>query len=226
MKPPALVVLILILAAGALLSQPVERPPRPGEPIKPLPRDRKPAVDRKYGKARKLRPDFGVFGGLFAMPSGSWGALRGGATYGRLGFGMELAYADFERDFVGSARSYVSPGESNVTEFGSFVRPSVYFEYSLRLGPVVLLPKASMGFCRIIARRYAESEPEDTSRYERYRLVNGWGLTAGTSAGPVFFGATIDWWVVNPWFYFYPEDYGMLAVGAFVGTNFEKIMDE
>ncbi|RKZ29857.1 hypothetical protein DRQ36_07385 [bacterium] len=213
--------IVLLLAFGTcLFAQPAERPPRPGEPIRPPTGDKPPAVDRpRRRKIEKLEFAFAVAGGAIAYPKGSWINISLGATYGKWGFGAELGYTDYERDFIGSYGSYVSPGNKELGERGSFVRPSVYGEYIVDAGPVRIAPRATLGYANIICRRWVSSSITDSSRYERARLVNTWELNIGVRAGALLIGGTVQWWAVNPWFYVYPDDYGLLTMGCFVGLR-------
>ncbi|GEM_PF-1761015 len=223
MKPPKAILSLLLLffVISTVFTQPVERPPRPGEPIRtPQPEDREPVVDRpKRGKHRELKPFLAATGGTILSPSGTWGTISIGATYGPIGFGMELGYADYEREFIGCSSNYMSPGESEVSESGSFFRPTIYGEYSFDIGPLLLTPRATLGYADIVCRRWESSSPTAVSRFERRRLVNTWELGLGIPIGPVVIGATAQWWVVNPWFYLYPEDFGLVTMGASVGMR-------
>ncbi|HDR90981.1 MAG TPA: hypothetical protein ENN75_01905 [candidate division Zixibacteria bacterium] len=209
-------ILYLLFAVGAVFAQPAERPPRPGEPIRPPQRDDRPAVDRRTRREPKeFRFSAATGGGTLILPEGTWISLSAGATYGNLGFGAEAGYCDYRREFVANASSFVSPGDDDVSEHGSFVRPAVYAEYKLDFGAVVVVPRTTLGYVDIVTRRWSIEDP-DSTRFLRTRLTNTWEINAGVPVGPVILGATVQWWVINPWFYFYPEDMGVLSAGAWI----------
>ncbi len=208
--------IILAIFAAGLFAQPIERPPRPGEPIREPQREKRPVVDRpRRRKSKEWGLKIALDGGIMLLPEGTWGAFSTGATYGRLGFGLEVAYADYTRDFTGCRESYTSPGNTELTEHGSFYRPSAYGEYSFDLRYLTITPRATLGYANIVCRRREISpQTEDTTRYERSRLTNTWELGIGVPIGSVTIGACVQWWVVNPWFYIYPEDFGLVTLGA------------
>lgn len=166
-------------------------------------------------KPKQFNFSAGLAGGAIVYPSGTWITPSIGATYGDLGFGAELSYADYKRNFTGCASSYMSPGDEDVSERGSFIRPAAYAEYRLDYGPVVIIPKATLGYSGMVVKRWSAEEP-DTKKFERDRLTNTWELSVGMPVGPVIIGATAQWWVINPWFYFYPEDFGLVNVGIWL----------
>ncbi len=217
MRRASLIYAIALIVASICLAQPVERPPRPGETVKRQPENKRPAVDRAYRKIDKLRPAFGLSGGVFIIPKGSFATLSAGVNYGRFGLGAELSYADYERDFTGSKRSFVSPGDSSVTERGSFVCPAFYGEYEIVSGKVKIVPRATIGYCDMTIRRWYSSSPDDKSLFLRERFVNTLELNIEFPIGPVAVAGTVQWWVINPWFFVHPDYMGMLAAGISIG---------
>jgi len=210
---PLRAIIPLLLIAMSMLAQPAERPPRPGEPIRPPQREERPAVDRaSRSKPKQFAFSAGSAGGILLYPEGTWASVSIGATYGNLGFGLEAGYADYRRDFIGNASSFVSPGDEEVSEHGSFFRPAGYAEYIFDFGHVVIVPRTTLGYVEIVTRRWSEEKPVAT-KFERTRLANTWEINAGVPIGPIIAGATVQWWVINPWFYFYPEDMGAVTAG-------------
>ena len=211
-------IILLLFANTIAMAQPVERPPRPGEQDGRVPQtEKRPAVERRIIKMEKIRPVFGVSGGVLIGDLGSWGAIDMGVMYSGFGFGLELGYLDYQREFLGTAVSFMSPGNREVIEKGSFFRPSVYGEYNFDFGPLVIIPKFTLGYGNIICRRWEVSSTDDTVRFERKRLVNTWALDIGLSMGGLYLSGSVQWWIVNPWFFVYPEDYGIFTVGGSLG---------
>jgi len=214
----SLAYIAIALTATLCFAQPVERPPRPGETIERQPKGNKLAVDhRRYRKVDKLRPAFGVTAGAFIVPKGTFAALSAGVRFGAFGIGAEFGYADYERSFVGSKTSFVSPGDSSVTERGSFFRPAIYGEYEIVSGTVSIVPRFTLGYANIVSRRCYSSSPDDSRRFERERLINTWELNILFPIGPLTATGSLQWWVDNPWFFVYPEDFGLLAAGMTIG---------
>ncbi len=198
------------------MSQPSERPPRPAEPIKPPPKDERPAVDRALRrKPKRLAFSAAISGGAVIYQKGTWICPSLGVTYGNFGFGIEAGYCDYRREFIGNAASFVSPGTDDVSEHGSLFKPALYAEYRLDFSKIILSPKSTLGYSEIISKRWSEEHP-DTSHFDRDRLTNTWELNIGVPVGPIIAGATVQWWVINPWFYFYPEDIGMVTTGLWI----------
>lgn len=205
-----------MLFASIVIAQPIERPPRPGEPIRPPERDERPALDRRIRREPKQWAfSSAIAAGILILPEGTWITPSIGATYGNFGFGAEISYTDYRREFIGNASSFVSPGDDDVTEAGSFTRPAAYAEYRLDFGSVVVVPKTTLGYSSIVTRRWSDENP-DSTKFERDRLTNTWELNVGVPIGPIIAGATVQWWVINPWFYFYPEDLGMVTLGGWL----------
>jgi len=203
-----------LLIATACLSQPVERPPRPGEDQVRQPERPSPVLDRDYKRIdRSLRPSFGGNVSYIVYPAGTYSAVFGGVRYGAWGFGIEAGYIDYRREFNGSKMSYVSPGDSSICEKGSFFRPSAYFEFEVEIERLSIVPRAKLGYAAIICRRWYRSDETDSMFFDRDRFINALGVDLRYDLNPVSLGLTAEWLAINPWFYFYPEDFGLFSIG-------------
>jgi len=162
----------------------------------------------------EIAPTFGAKASVIINPSGTAGAIFGGIRYGKVGLGVELGYIDYEREFFGSKISWMSTGDSLIFEKGSFVTPAVYAEYIFDLGALSIVPRTKIGMADIIARRWYSGDTEYPTRFERKRLINTWELGIRVPVGPVKIAATVDWTALNPWFFFWPEDFGIATAGV------------
>jgi hypothetical protein len=113
----------------------------------------------------------------------------------------------------------MSEGDSNITEKGSFFRPSVYGELRLGKGNLKFTPRIAFGSAGLIGSRWNTNSPQDTSYFERDRLINTYSVDIGYSFGIFEIGGTAQWWVINPWFFVYPETFGDAAVGMRLGAE-------
>jgi len=212
--------LILVCLAFA---QPVQKPNLPPEPMKPVPEREpkssaaKPKIERKIPK--QIQPVLSASYGPLLNYSGNCGGIRGGVSYGRFEFGVDLHYYDFSADLDGIWNSYMADGSQEICEKGSFVNPAVYTELLIRAGFIDIRPSFSLGYSSIVTRKWLREDPPDTARFERDRLSNTWSLKIGVPVGPLYIAAIGQWCVINPWFFSFPEDYGFLSAGVSVGMD-------
>jgi len=202
-----------------IFGQPIERPPRPGEDIPAVEKSgSKPVVDRETrGRKESLKPLFVAEGGYAIPEEATWAQFSAGTRRDKLSIALSVAYFDYSRNFVGTQRSYMGSGNYNISEKGSFVHSNISVGYDIKFKGFLITPRCGLGYADIVTRRWDADSLADTTRFIRSRLTNSFGFGIAYPLGKMRIGAAVEWFVINPWFYFYPEDFGLIKVGFTIG---------
>lgn len=210
---------LMFLFSVVVFGQPIDRPSRLGEDIPEHEKNEtRPAVDRRTQiKKDALKPLFIIDVGFGAPDKTEWARISAGARRNSLSFGASLAYTDYSRSFIGTRKSYMGDGDRNIAEKGNFIHYEVFVGYDISLKYILITPIARIGKADIVTRRWDTDTLADSTRFVRSRLINSWGFHVAYPIGKFRVGGEIEWFVVNPWFYFYPNDFGFIRAGIMLG---------